>query len=423
MIERSELSAGESASPRDLSAQRALRYHRIKLAAQRYWWIAALTIMIGVGVQAYLCYTQPPRYLSFSRMMLGGHVSLPQQQVYNEVSDGNSFYGTQVALMKSPETLTQARERVNTLYPDIPADPLAQIDAGVEPRTSIFDLKVISTNPDYARVLLDAVMDTYLASKRGRKNQTTDEAASAITEEVSHLDAQIRTDEQQLLDFQKQNNVVFIEEQSASSANYLVYLNNELAQLIKEHGLLTLESKDPLINPEDYSVKTTSTNIAPGSTTLSDSYTRDTAAILAEQDYIEKLKILRDEYGVYLKDMHPKMVNLTDAINKEQKFLDLLKTRNVATRDAHREDLELQIKNLQAQIAIWNTKSLELSERLGTYQQLKNKITREQTLYKPTAKRAFLCDNHSLLQHSRPPFHLKGYLCFRSSLGSFLNLI
>ena len=114
-------------------------------------------------------------------------------------------------------------------------------------------------------------------------------------------------------------------------------------------------------------------------------YTRDSSAILGEQDYIEKLKILRDEYGLYLKDLHPKMVSLTDAISKEQKFLDLLKTRNVVTRDAHREDLELQIKNLQEQIAVWNDKSLELSERLGTYQQLKDKITREQSVYNQLA--------------------------------------
>jgi len=381
MIERSDLSTGEASPQRNPSVRLALRLHRIKLVARRYWWIVALTMMIGLGIQDYRCYTEPPRYFSFSRMMAGGRVAVPSGQLYNENID--NFYGTQVALMKSPETCMQAVDRVSTLYPDVTVDNSATIEATLEPRTAIFNLKVTSTSPEYAKLLLDAVMDTFLATKRDRRDRSTEQASSAITEEISHLDAEIRNDEQQLLDFQKQNNVVFIKEQSASTATYLVELNNELATLIKEHGLLTLESSDPLINPGDYAApsKTGDTNIAPGSSTLSNSFTRDSSAILAEQDYIEKLKILRDEYGVYLKDLHPKMQNLTDAINKEEKFLDTLKKRNVNTRDARREDLELQIKNLQKQIDVWNTKSLELSDRLGTYEQLEDKITRERTLY------------------------------------------
>jgi len=358
------------------------RMHRIKLVARRYWWIAAVTAMIGAGIQDYRCLHLPTRYASYSRMMVSGHLALPQGPVYSD--DYGNFYGTQVALMKSRETLSQAIERVSTIYPEVVVDKNAEVDAGVVPRTAIFDLKVTSTSPEYSKLLLDAVMDTYLASKRGRKNQSTDEAVSAITDEISHLDAEIRNDEQQLLDFQKQNNVVFIEEQSASSASYLVSLNNELAKLIKEHGLLTLESKDPLIHASDYA-KPGDTSVAPGAVALDNGNNGNATAIVSEQDYIEKLKILKDEYGQDLKDMHPKMVALTDAINKEQKFLDLLKTRNVATRDTHLEDLDLQIKNLQAQIAVSNTKSLELSERLGTYQQLKDKIGREQTLYNQLA--------------------------------------
>ena len=249
MSERSDLSDFDSPSNRESSERFALRLYRIKLVARRYWWIAALTIMIGLGIQDYRCLIEPTRYVSSSKMMVTGHLSLPQGQVYSE--DYLNFYGTQVALMQSRETLAQAVDRVSTIYPDVAVDN-TEIDAGIEPRTTIFDLKVTSTNPDYAKLLLDAVMDTYLESKRGRKNQTTDEAVSAITEEISRLDAEIRNDEQELLDFQKQNNVVFIEEQSKSTATYLVDLNNQLAELIKEHGLLALEIKDPLINPEDY---------------------------------------------------------------------------------------------------------------------------------------------------------------------------
>jgi succinoglycan biosynthesis transport protein ExoP len=207
--------------------------------ARRYWWIVAVTIMIGLGIVDLLCLRGTPEYVSSARMMVSGRISLPQGELYNEALELQNFYGTQVALMKSPQMLNQAIDRVTTLHPDVAVDKDAEVDAGVELRTSIFDLKVTSANADYAKVLLDSVMDTYLSNKREWKNQTTDEAVSAITEEISHLDAEIRTDEQQLLDFQKTNNVVFIEEQSSSAATYLVNLNDDLARLTKQRDLLT----------------------------------------------------------------------------------------------------------------------------------------------------------------------------------------
>ena len=116
--------------------------------------------------------------------------------------------------------------RMATLHPEVTPDKDAEVDAVVELRTSLFDLKTTSTDPDYAKLLLDAVMDTYLSSKRELKKQATGEAVSAIIEEMSHLDNEINIDQKQLLDFQKTNNVVFIEQQSGSAANYLVSLND-----------------------------------------------------------------------------------------------------------------------------------------------------------------------------------------------------
>src|SRR5260221_9249754 len=125
-------------------------------------------------------------------------------------------------MMKSRQTIVQSIERVNTIHPEVPVDNNPEVEAFVEPRTSIFDLKVTSSNPEYAKLLLDAIMDTYLSSRRGSKAHITDDAVSAVTDEISRLDAEIRNDEQELLDFQKENNVVFIEQQSSSTASYLV---------------------------------------------------------------------------------------------------------------------------------------------------------------------------------------------------------
>jgi succinoglycan biosynthesis transport protein ExoP len=382
---------GDALSGGATSTRESFPADRLGYWARRYWWVVAVTIMIGLAIADVFCLYSTPDYVSNARMMVSGRIALPQGELYNDAIQLQNFFGTQVALMKSPQILNQAVDRITTLHPDIAVDKDAEVDAGVELRTSIFDLKVTSTNADYAKVLLDSVMDTYLASKREWKNQTTDEAVSAITEEISHLDAEIRTDEQQLLDFQKTNNVVFIETQSSFAANYLVGLNSDLARLTKEHDLLQLEGNDPITSAaEKDQIATAGAQGASADPAMQAALANKVGGgggdpVLTEESYLEKLKILRNQLGQYLKDAHPKMKDLDESIEREQKLLDVLKARGQTTRETYREDLELQIKNLQAQIVTWNDKSLELSQRYSTYQDLRSKINREQALYNQLA--------------------------------------
>ncbi len=378
MIENPESVIGVDSSKMASGVKWAVRIYRIKYLLARYWWIVAVMMIIGAAIQGYRYSKSSPEYTSSSRMMLNGQLNLSQMgqgAAYTE--EMFNFYGTQVALMKSPDTIAEAQARVRAIHPEVEVDPSASVDAVQVPKTSIFELHVVSSSPEYAPLFLNAIMDSYLTNKKGRKDQTTNGAVSALTAEVSQLDTEIRNDEQQLLDFQKENNVVFIEEQSNSAAAYLVGLNNELARLTKEHDLLLLESNNRAAADANASANSNDSS--------NSSLTTDNASVQAQQETIEKLKILRDDYSIYLKDMHPKMIALSDQIDKEQKFLDLLKTKSVQERDAHQEDLKLQIQNLEKQITDWNQKSLDLNQRLTTFQLLKSKITREQTMYNQLA--------------------------------------
>ena len=349
---------------------------RVFFLINRFWWIILVCVLLGVGIQAVILAFEPSKYRSVGKMILNGRISVPQQgeDVYSE--DLMMFYGTQVALMKSGEIYSQAIERVRSLNPDVAVDEYATVDAFQEPKTSVFDLTSVSTNPEYAKDLLEAVMETYQSSKRQVKGEATDTALAAITEEINKLDKDIHTDEQQLLDFQKENNVVFIEEQSSDAAKYLVSLNDQIASLKKEYDLLSLEKESrgtagTTNQPSDFP--------ADGATQQAD------ANIAAEQENIAKLKILRDQYGQYLKDKHPKMIAFTNAIEKEQKFLDILKSRDAALQESHRNDLSLQIQNLQKQLDEWNKKSLDMNQRLEIFEELKAKIAREENLYSQAA--------------------------------------
>jgi capsular exopolysaccharide synthesis family protein len=376
------------------------QWYRFRFWVRRYWWIAALTSMLALGaIDAYMLLA-PVKYVSYARMIANSRVNMPTGDLYQQSLQLANFYPTQVALMKSPSTITQAIDRVATLYPDVTVDQYADVDASLELRAAIFNLQVISTDPDYAKYLLDAVMDTYLDTQRELKKRTTGDDEAAILENISRFDSQIREDEQQLLDFQKTNDVVAIEEQSNSAANYLVSLNRELAQTQKEYDYLSLIDKDPLANkapepvveekpvgsvidtaPGEAAQNAADNPPAAANMPATNSIEQNTQIINAQQDKVDRLRIERAQFGQYLKDAHPKMKDLQDEIDQEEKFLEVLKSRNATDRDQRLEEMRLAIKNLKDQITTWNANSLQLSSRLGAYQEIKSKLARDQATY------------------------------------------
>ena len=376
------------------------QWYRIRFWIRRYWWIAALMSMLGLSAVDALILVITPKYVSYARMVGNIKVNMPAGQVYDQSLQLANFYPTQVQLMKSPSTVSQAMDRVATLHPEVTPDIEAGVDANLELRAAIFDLNVTSTDPDYAKLLLDAVMDTYLDSKRMLKQRMTGEDEAAILENLSSYDSRIHDDEQALVEFQKNNSVVGIEEQSTASANYLVSLTQELARAQKDYDYLALVDKDPLANKVPDTVPAGSGGVvsvidtAPGEaaqnvventantgSSQGNSLEQNTVVINEQQDKVDKLKIEREQFGIYLKDAHPKMKNLQDQIDQEQKFLDTLKSRNTTDRDQRLEELHLSIQNLQDQITTWNARSLALSDRYGSYQELKGKLARDQNTY------------------------------------------
>jgi len=165
MSERPESTSDADVLNESSGVKLAVRIHRIKFLIMRYWWVVAAAIIIGMIVQGYRCTQLGPEYLSSSRMMVSGQININQSTVYS--MDLINFFGTQVALMKSQATIDQAVARVRAMHPEVTIDDKARVDANQELKTSIFDLHVITNNPEYAPLLLDAVMDTYLAGKRG----------------------------------------------------------------------------------------------------------------------------------------------------------------------------------------------------------------------------------------------------------------
>ena len=223
------------------SAAFITRLHRYKSLLLRRWWIPVLTICLGLFVQAFLIYQRPPAYLSSAKMMMAGKVNIPQGAIYSE--DQINFYGTQIQLIQSAEVRHSAEALVRSAHPELQPVPV-EITVAQKPRTSIFDLAAVGTAPEYTQAYLNAVMQKYLDFKRGLREGRGREVTTGITEQLIQAEKDLRNSEDEMLEFQKQNNIGFIQEDSTSAAAYLVKLNQQYAQLKTEYDLLNLLDLD-----------------------------------------------------------------------------------------------------------------------------------------------------------------------------------
>ncbi len=87
-------------------------------------------------------------------------------------------------------------------------------------------------------------MQKYLDFKKGMRENQGSTVTTAITEQLIQVEKDLRGAEDEMLDFQKQNNIGFIQEEGNSAAAYLVRLNQQYAQLKTEYDLLSLLDLD-----------------------------------------------------------------------------------------------------------------------------------------------------------------------------------
>src|ERR1043165_8077836 len=233
------------------------RLHRYKALLQRRWWIPVLTICLGLFVQAWLIYQTPPSFQSISKMMLAGKLNISQGAVYSE--DNVNFYGTQIQLMQGQEVRRSAEALVRATHHEMQPVPV-EITVVQKPRTSIFELVAVGSTPDYTQAYLNAVMQKYLDFKKGMRENQGSTVTTAITEQLIQVEKDLRGAEDEMIEFQKQNNIGFIQEEGNSAAAYLVRLNQHYAMLKTEYDLLSLLDLDQNLDRAQGKTETVTTN-------------------------------------------------------------------------------------------------------------------------------------------------------------------
>ncbi|HUB66726.1 MAG TPA: polysaccharide biosynthesis tyrosine autokinase [Candidatus Methylacidiphilales bacterium] len=344
---------------------------------KRFWWVVLLTTSAGICISAWVVTQMPPAFQSVGSIIVGGQVQLNEATAYNEEQD--DFYGTQMKLMRGDDVQRGATRRVETLHPELkPEVPTFEVTQ--EPKTAAFDLRVVSQSAAFAQAFLQAVMEEYIDKRKRIRQQSSDETSVGISDEMASLNKEMESNDAAILEFQKENDIGFLQEAGNSAAKYLTQLDQQLSNLQTEYNLGQMLNLDQNLDREQSQQASNSGDPSD----KSDPALTTFGPIADYQKARQQVALLNAELAdksQYLKPKHPDIIDLKDQISRQENLMATLRAQSVEALKTHQETLRLQIQNLQNVINEQKAKALDLSSRLSEFEKLKSKADQTKADY------------------------------------------
>jgi succinoglycan biosynthesis transport protein ExoP len=358
---------------------RALRFGRL---LGKFWWIPLLTTTISLAIASLLVFQQKEMFVSAGRMMVSGRINIQQGASFSE--ELANFFGTQIELMKSAEVRGNAANRLAAMEPQLQPVPVT-LSVSQLPQTSIFVLSTTGSEPQYTQKILDATMQEYVATKKEMRSSKSDSTQTAIMDEITRVERDMRQGEAELLAFQKENNVGYLEQEGNSAGAYLSTLNRQLADLKTQHELLDSLDIDQIIEKTQrepaQAGDIAARAVDPDSGSIFGDGMRPEEEYLQAKQRLSVLKAQRDEFAKVLRPKHPQMVELGQQISEQETLIASFRSQSVDRLKNRRDSIKHQIDTLESAIKEWSTKALSLSQRLAEYNRIKATVDRSKGLY------------------------------------------
>ncbi len=361
-------------------------FYRWRRIIFKWWWIVFLTTSAGLSYQAYTVSKAPISYRSEARLIMNNNVEIPGKGMVAE-SPGD-LIGTMSELLQGSEITKSATERVKTLYPDTPTSG-ASIGVTTVTGGGIIRLTSTGSDPKFVQVYLDAVIQEYMTFRRGLMAGVTETTFSSINAELKNIEAQLHVAEEEVIQFQQENNIVFLQQQGSSAGSYLGGLSNQLASLRTELEFIkSLERNHTVDWVKAMTLSNTGQMMNAQSTEEGESGNRDSKADpkkAAEGQYQQLrqellvLKNDKEELGRFLKPRHPRMVQIDEKIQRLDRTLALFQNQTKEQITNRRSMIELQIQNLERESVKWEKDAHDLNRKLADYDRLKSKVDRLKT--------------------------------------------
>ena len=403
------------------------------------WWVMLVCIALATGVVIAYETIRADTYTSFAQLYTSGQVQLNVASIFNEES--LTYYGTQIELLKSARLQGAAFERVGFVFKPGQKSPV-KLDVAQPMKTSILVLQATGSDPNLTQRFLQALIGEYLAYRKETRISSSEDVVLSLNDQLAKKEKELQIEQDKLVEFQRTNNVAVLEEEGKGAGLYLADLNLQLAKLKLDRDLLA----NGLV-PGTHEVSAMQTTALTGGTNTASDTSNNALSTSRENEVTDlassfssdtALKSVRVELAVKRADRNQTLAEhgevaarrLDDEVKRLERTVAILEEQNLAEKKGVLDKLNKRIDAIQVSIPSWESRVLDINERLSESQRLRNNVQREQGYYDHllvTLQNVDLGKNVqqeqlSVLQPATTAMPVERYLPLRIILAVFFGL-
>jgi polysaccharide biosynthesis transport protein len=143
---------------------------------------------------------------------------------------------TTVAAGTAHEDLAEAKRLapyVGTILGGLKVDPVKET-RGLYKETRLIDIDFTFTDPEVAAKVVNAIADTYVYNNLEKKSETNATTGDFLQKRIAELQQQIRSDEERLVNYAKNNQIISLTPNQNTVVERLAALNEQLVQAEKD---------------------------------------------------------------------------------------------------------------------------------------------------------------------------------------------
>src|SRR5438876_9281752 len=149
-----------------------------------------------------------------------------------------------VAAMTSNDDLAEAKRLapfVGALQGGLKVEPVRESRAGYYKETRLIDIAFQHGDPEIAARITNAVADTFVRANLEKKNETNTSTGEFLSKRVAELQQQIRADEEKLVSYAKNNQILSLDASQNTVVERLAGLNKQLLEAENDRKLAEAE--------------------------------------------------------------------------------------------------------------------------------------------------------------------------------------
>lgn len=173
---------------------------------------------------------------------MGGFGKDDAQPVLNKVPDSLPL-DTTVATVSSHDDRAEAKRLqpyVGAILGGLKVDPVKET-RGLYKETRLIDISYTHTDPEVAAKVVNAIAETYVFNNLERKTETNTNTGTVLQKRIAELQQTIRTDEERLVNYAKNNQILSLDANQNTVVERLGALNKQLGEA--ENARIDAESR------------------------------------------------------------------------------------------------------------------------------------------------------------------------------------